>query len=148
MDPLAGQPQSARLNKDDLQDRELGAIKEQIANLSSMMRSDMDALASKLAPKDDVSVPADINQSLRSLHSRLDKIERQYEVLAKNQKQMATTFSNAILKLTEKVEKISGGEDSEFSLAHSLEQLISVLESRKFKIVRDNDGNMVRLETV
>ena len=58
---------------------------------------------------------------------------------------METNFSNALLKMSDRVSKISGGEDSEFSLAHSLEELIKVL-SQPVDIVRDNDGNMKTLK--
>jgi hypothetical protein len=61
-------------------------------------------------------------------------------------KRMASTFSNAILKLADKVEKISGGEDSSFSLAHSLEKLLQVLTARKLRFIRDSNGDLTGAE--
>ena len=99
------------------------------------------------APKEDISVPGDIAASLRLVHGRLDRLERQQKEQETQLRKMATTFSNALLKMGEKVEKIAGVEDSSFSLAHSLEKLINVLGSRKFRFKRNADGDMVSMET-
>lgn len=131
-----------------LPSRELEAIKEQIANVSrdlSPLRANVERLA---APKEDISVPGDIAQSLRLVHGRLDRLERQQREQDDQLKKMATTFSNALLRMGDKVEKISGGEDSSFSLAHSLEKLLAVLTSRRLRIIRDKDGNMAAVEPV
>lgn len=140
-----GQPEKAAPTtaSNDLDD-----IRSQIAELSKDIRPLRASMESLAAPSDDISVPSDIDKSLKSLHSRLDKIEGSIEELEAQQRRMSTTFSNAILKLADKVEKISGGEDSSFSLAHSLEKLIKVLESRKIRIIRDKDGDMTGLETM
>lgn len=126
--------------------KELDAIREQIENVSKRL-SPLTASVERLAaPKEDISVPKDIAQALRLAHSRLDRLESQQEQMLGEVRRMATAFSNAILKLSDKVEKICGGEDSSFSLAHSLEKLIETLENRKFRIKRDKDGNMTELE--
>ncbi len=103
-------------------------------------------IASLSAPKAPDTVPADIAQSLRLIHNRLDRLERGQAEIESQAKRMATTFSNAILKLADKVEKIAGVEDSSFSLAHSLEQLVGVLTNRRLRIIRDGDGNMAAVE--
>ena len=93
-----------------------------------------------------VNSGADFDKSLKAILSILERIEARQAELESNQTRMSTTFSNAILQLADKVEKISGGEDSSFSLAHSLEKLIGVLTNKKLKIIRDKDGNMSALE--
>lgn len=98
------------------------------------------------APQEDISVPKDISVSLGKIHNRLDRLERNQEQVEAQAKRMATTFSSAILKLADKVEKIAGGEDSSFSLAHSLEKLLQVLSARKLRIIRDSNGDMVGVE--
>ena len=148
VNPREGQPAPLRAAKADL---DLDEIKEQIVNLTkalSPIKETVAAVADKMKDKKDPKVPADVDKSLKMLHSRLDKIENQVDILADNQKRMATTFSSAIMALTDKIEKIAGGEDSEFSLSHSLEKLIDLLSNRKLKIVRNNDGDMVGVETV
>lgn len=129
-------------------DRDLDGIREQIENVTktlSPLRASVERLA---APKQDISVPSDIAQALRLAHGRLDRVEKQQEAMLSELRRMASAFSNAILKLSDKVEKISGGEDSSFSLAHSLEKLLAVLTSRKLRIIRDSNGDMVEVETV
>lgn len=122
-------------------DKELEAIREQIENVSKKL-SPLTASVERLAaPKQDISVPGDIAQALRLAHGRLDRLEEQQKVAIQELRRMATAFSNAILKLSERVEKHEG------ALAHSLEELIFVLSNRKLRIKRDNDGNMVELET-
>lgn len=119
-------------------------IRAQIASLNEKI-SPIAALATK---KPDEALPADLHKSVQLLHGRLDRIEKEQKEQNAQQKRAETAFSNAILKLAEQVEKISGGEDVDFSLAQSLDTLIKVLESQKFRIVRDSYGNMTALETV
>jgi Mg2+ and Co2+ transporter CorA len=126
---------------------ELTEIREQIANLSqslSPLRANVERLA---VPKTDISVPKDIARTLGEIQNQLNRLERRQAETEAQTKRMATTFSNAILKLADKVERISGGEDSSFSLAHSLEKLLAVLSSRKLRIIRDSHGDMVGVET-
>lgn len=122
-------------------DRNLEALREQIENVSSVLSPLRDSVERLSAPKDDIKVPADIAQALRLAHNRLDQLEETQKAALTEIRRMATTFSNAILKLSEKVEKHEG------ALARSLDKLIFVLSSRKLRIKRDNDGNMVELET-
>lgn len=125
---------------------ELAELREQIENVAKTL-SPLTANVERLAaPKEDISVPADIGKAIQLAHNRLDRLEAQQKEALSELRRMATTFSNALLRMGDKVEKIAGGEDSSFSLAHSLEKLISVLSSRKMRVVRDSDGNMVELE--
>jgi hypothetical protein len=94
-----------------------------------------------------VSGGADFSKSLQAILNELERVRENQKRMEEAQQRMATAFANALLKLGEKVEKIAGGEDSSFSLAHSLEKLIDVLNNRKFRIKRDSDGNMISLET-
>lgn len=121
-------------------------LREQIANISkdiTPLRSSVERLAT---PKKGVSVPEDVAQSLGEAHNRLDRVEKELDQVNKQLQRMSNTFSNALLKLGDKVEKIAGVEDSSFSLAHSLETLINVLTHRKLNIIRDKDGNMACLK--
>jgi ABC-type transporter Mla subunit MlaD len=121
-------------------------LKEQIANLArdiDPLKANVERLA---APKKDIAVPADVARSLGEAHNRLDRVEKNLAQIEAQLKKMSTTFSNALLRMGDKVEKISGGEDSSFSLAHSLEKLISVLASQKLDIIRDSDGDMVAVK--
>ena len=120
---------------------EFEAIREQIANITESIHPIKTGVDTLSRARDDVAVPADIAQSLKALHSRLDKVETEVSGLSGKVERMSQAFGNAILKLSEKVEKHEG------ALAHSLDKLIFILSSRKLRIKRDNDGNMVELET-
>lgn len=143
----SGQHPKARDDEQESLRHELDEIREQIAGLTPKivsLKSSVDVLSK---PKEDVSVPGDIAKSLRLVHGRLDRLESQQKEQDSQIKKATETFSNAILKMADKLEKIAGGEDSKFSLAHSLEKLLTVLQTRKLRIIRDNDGNMVAVET-
>ncbi|HEY6022055.1 MAG TPA: hypothetical protein VIY48_19960 [Candidatus Paceibacterota bacterium] len=119
---------------------DFAALREQIANITSSigpLRGTVEKLA---APKEDVTVPGDISQSLKLVHNRLDRLEQENQRIADQQQKMATTFSNALLKLSDKVEKYEG------ELAHSLDKLTQVLSARKLRIIRDNNGDMASVE--
>jgi len=126
---------------------ELDGLREQIENISRRLVPLTSSVARLAAPREDVSIPADVAQSLKLVHGRLDRLERELAEAESSRKKMAATFSNAILKMGDKVEKIAGVEDSSFSLAHSLEKLLKVLSSRKLRIIRDSNGDMVAVET-
>lgn len=145
--------ESSRLKEDAPQTRQapstsldISSIREEISSLGAKIAPIAMTVETLAAPKRDVSVPGDIAKSLDLIHARLDRLERVQKEQNTNQKRAETAFSNAILKMADKVEKISGGEDSEFSLAHSLEKLIQVLSARKYHVTRDRDGNMVEFE--
>ena len=122
-------------------DKELEAIREQIENVAKRLSPLAQNVERLAVPKEDISVPADIQQALRLAHGRLDRLEEQQKQAVQELRRMATAFSNAILRLSEQVEKHEG------ALAHSLEELIFVLSNRKLRIKRDNEGNMIELET-
>lgn len=122
---------------------DLDDIRAQIANISREVAASVSSLAKD---NTDVTVPADIDKSLKLVHERLDRLERNVKEVEAQQKRMAMAFSNAMLKMTDKVEKIAGGEDSTFSLAHSLEKLIDVLSNRKVSFKRNADGEISEAE--
>lgn len=122
--------------------KDLDSIREQIENVSRKL-SPLTASVERLsAPKEDISVPADISQSLRQVHGRLERLERELREVESQSKRMAQTFSSAILRLSEMVEKHDG------ALAHSLDKLLGVLTCRKLRIIRDSNGDMVAVETI
>ena len=125
---------------------ELKAIRDEIGSLCAKLSPIQGTLDSLKARKDDVTVPADIAKSLQLVHGRLDRLEAHEKAADERAQKAITTFSNAILKLSDKVEKISGGEDSKFSLAHSLEKLIEILMTRSMRIIRNDDGDMIAVE--
>ena len=125
---------------------ELAQIREQIQNLNRSLAPVASTVERLAVPKKDISVPEDIALTLGEIQNQLNRLERRQAEIETQTKRMATTFSNAILKLADKVEKISGGEDSTFSLAHSLERLLGVLSSRKLRIIRDSNGDMTEVE--
>lgn len=137
------------VSKPSVSQEEFQSLKEQIKNIADRMVPIKGALESILAQQrhDNETVPSDLGKAVRSLVERLDRLERHQAKTGEQFSKMETTFSNALLKMGDQVEKISGGSDSEFSLAHSLETLIDVLSNRAYRVCRDNDGNMVKLET-
>ena len=129
--------------------QDVDSLREQIVNITrslTPMRAAIDTLV-EIEKSDNIAVPKDMAKSIHLMHERLSRVERQQEKAFEQAKKVETTFSNALLKMGDKVEKISGGEDSEFSLAHSLEKLMEILNSRKYRIIRDAEGNMVSVET-
>lgn len=121
-------------------------LKAELSKISKDINPIKVTLERLSAPKKDVFVPDDIAKSLGEIQNRLDRLEKNQKKLEDQAKRMAETFSNAILKLGDKVEKVAGVEDSSFSLAHSLEQLLAVLSSRKLKVIRDSNGDMTAVE--
>lgn len=128
---------------------QLEALQEQIQYVCDKLLPMKGALETLLAQQrhDNDTVPEDLGKAIRSVLERLDRLERNQAKTSDQFGKMQTTFSNALLKMGDQVEKISGGVDSEFSLAHSMETLIDVLSNRKYRVIRDNDGNMAKLET-
>ena len=137
----------ARPAVDDTSELEL--LREQIMNIGDRLlplKATMETVAAQQR-HDNKTIPDDLGHAVRAILERMERLEGRQAKTGEQFSKMETTFSNALLKMGDKVEKIAGGEDSQFSLAHSLEQLIEVLSNRKYRVVRDSDGNMVKLET-
>lgn len=126
--------------------KELEAIKTHLDNMTSFLPM-MDDKISRLRPREEVEVPSDIAQSLKLVHERLDRIEKENRINESGHMRQFATFAKGLSMLADQVEKISGGKNNKFSLAQSLERLVSVLENRKYRVIRNNDGDMTALET-
>lgn len=131
-------------------DSALDQLKAEIAEIRNRFEglvpaiTDLKRSIESLKPSDDIAVPADLAKSVKLIHARLDRLENQMDAIDKGERKREATIANALLTLNSRVAKISGGEDSKFSLAHTLEELIRVLRQPK-RIVRNSDGDMTKL---
>lgn len=125
------------------------SMREQIETIGDKlapMRMSLEAIVSK-QQYDSKTIPDDLGSAVRSIIERMDRMEQnQHEAVAQFSR-IESAFSNTLLELVAQVEKISGGKESSFSLAYSMDKLIGVLDNQKFRIIRDNNGDMVEVET-
>lgn len=136
------QPYSVEPSRADAIEKSiLASVSDTHEGLSAALNALKADISSLRLPPDDISVPADLAKSLKLVHARLDRLESLQKEVEAQALKAQTAFSNALLTLTGKIEKISGGEDSKFSLAHTLEELIRVMRAPK-SIKRDAEGNM------
>lgn len=159
--PAEGQPRPSG--------EENRTLREQIKNLNAVLDSSLAPLkesVERLAdPKRvdrmvDQAAIADLGKKMMSVSSALIKFAEQQKkvtsilnaILQMSEQERAQSAAllkqneKALNRMTDSMRKIAG-EDSSFSLSQSLQKLIFVLSSRKYRIKRDVDGNMVELET-
>jgi len=110
------------------------------------MRAAMETLVSQ-AKHDSRTVPDDLHKAVGDVINRLNALEKTNSKAEQSLLTMEKNFSKALMQMGDQVERVSGGRDSDFNLAYAMDQLLKVLGSRSYRIMRDSDGNMAGLET-
>jgi len=131
-------------------DSALDQLREEVASLRSQLSgvapaiSGLRSIIDGLKRQEDLDIPSGILKTVELLHSRLDRMEKAEHSSDAEERRARQAFAQSVLELNRRIEKIAGKSDSEFSLAHSLEELISVLKA-PLDIKRDAEGNMKTL---
>lgn len=154
--------------------KELEAIREQIENVSKNLSPLATSVERLSAPKPEI--PTNLSDALVAIQARLDRLEHSLVDSAQEARKMAATLSKAILKMADMVEAINSHIDARqgaiekqtkqqgSALSHAviemadkveqiskgegsaLKDLLNLLQNRKFRIIRNAEGDMTAVE--